>query len=342
MKLQPRSIESFLRKPDPKIRAVLFFGPDDGLVRDRAATLGRTVVADLSDPFRVADLPTRTLADDPARLMDEMAALALTGGRRLVRVRDAEDNSAAAFTALLKDPPAGDTLVVAEAGDLGPRSKLRVLFEGADNAAAVPCYVEDEASLGGVIEGLLRAEKLSVDGDALAFLAGNLVGDRMVARGEIAKLALYMGPGGGTVRLEDARACIGDSSTLDADEAVWAAADGNLPALDRALGRLFAEGASPVAILRAAQRHFHRLHLAVGQVAAGKPADVAVASLKPPVMFKLKNRMTAQVRRWQPGTVRQALDRLTDAEAECKRTNAPDVTLCARVLFQIGSLAGRR
>lgn len=341
MKLQPRSIPSFLRKPDPKIRAVLFYGPDGGLVRDRAATIGRTVVADVSDPFRVADFSSRSLSDDPARLIDEVAALSLTGGRRLVRVRDAEDNSAAAFTALLDHPPPGDTLVVAEAGELGPRSKLRVLFEGAENAAAIPCYVEDETSLGAVIHDLLRADGLTADDDAVAFLAANLVGDRMVARGEITKLALYMGKGQGRVRLEDAQASIGDSAVLDMDEAVWAAADGDLPALDRALGRLFAEGASPVALLRATQRHFHRLHLVVAQVAAGKPADTAVATLKPPVMFKLKNRLAAQGRRWQPGAMRQALDRLTETEAECKRTNAPDTTLCARVLFQIGSLARR-
>jgi len=46
VKLQPKAIDGFLRKPDPKIRAVLLYGPDSGLVRDRAQTLGRTVVPD--------------------------------------------------------------------------------------------------------------------------------------------------------------------------------------------------------------------------------------------------------------------------------------------------------
>lgn len=340
MKLQTRSIEPFLRNPDPKVRAVLLYGPDAGLVRDRAERLGRGVASDLSDPFRVAELSSRSLAEDPARLADEMAAIAFTGGRRLIRVRDAEDNATAAFTSLLDSPPPGDSLVVAEAGDLAGRSKLRALFEGSDHAAAIPCYVEDEASLGRVIADILGGHGLTADPDALGFLAGNLVGDRMVARGELEKLALYMA-GHTRVSLDDARACIGDSASPDPDEPVWAAADGDFAGLDRALGRLFADGMVPVPILRAAQRHFQRLHLVAAQTASGTSAEAAVDGLRPPVFFKMKPRMIGQGRRWSPALVRQALERLVEAEADVKRTNMPDLTICARVLFQIASMARR-
>ena len=49
-----------------------------------------------------------------------------------------------------------------------------------------------------------------------------------------------------------------------------------------------------------------------------------------------------KARHWSPNHVRQALERLVDAEADCKRTNMPDETLCARVLFQLASLGARR
>ena len=340
MKLQPRAIDSFLRRPDPKVRAVLLYGPDAGLVRDRAQTLARTVVDDLADPFRVAELYGRALVEDPARLADETAAIALTGGRRLVRIREADDPTAAAFAALFQSPPPGDSLVVAEAGDLSARSKLRLLFEDAEIGAAIPCYVDDEASLGPVLADLLRGHGLTADPDALAFLSGNLVGDRMVARGEIEKLALYMGEAT-RVHLEDARACVGDSAALEMDEPIWAAGDGDFATLDRSLGRLFAEGTSPVAILRAAQRHFQRLHLIGAQTAGGRSLEQAIGALRPPVFFKMRSRFTNQARRWSPAAVRHALDRLVEAEAECKRTHMPDETICARALFQVASLARR-
>src|SRR5207237_769197 len=82
-------IDGFLRRPDPQIRAVLLFGPDAGLVRERADTLARAICPDLHDPFRVADLTAAVLAADPARLADEAAQISLMGGRRVVRLREA-------------------------------------------------------------------------------------------------------------------------------------------------------------------------------------------------------------------------------------------------------------
>ena len=40
MKIQPARAEAFIAKPDPTIRAVLFYGPDAGLVRERATEAG--------------------------------------------------------------------------------------------------------------------------------------------------------------------------------------------------------------------------------------------------------------------------------------------------------------
>ena len=82
MKVSANEADRFARAPRAKIRAVLVYGPDAGLVRERAGILKRSVVEDPSDPFRVTELTGRQLSDDPARLADESAALALTGGRR--------------------------------------------------------------------------------------------------------------------------------------------------------------------------------------------------------------------------------------------------------------------
>ena len=82
MKLQFKQIEPFVKAPDPKARVILVYGPDDGLVRERAAAMGKTVVADLNDPFNAVTLDAGQLADDPARLMDEALAMSMMGGNR--------------------------------------------------------------------------------------------------------------------------------------------------------------------------------------------------------------------------------------------------------------------
>jgi DNA polymerase III subunit delta len=68
VKIEPRQAEAFLKKPDPKIRGVVVYGNDDGLVAERAMMLARTVCDDLKDPFRVVDIAGDALKNDPARL----------------------------------------------------------------------------------------------------------------------------------------------------------------------------------------------------------------------------------------------------------------------------------
>src|ERR1044071_6142465 len=146
MKLPAARVAAFLRRPDPEIRSVLFYGPDAGLVRERADAVARSVCPDLRDPFRVAELTAATLSADPARLADEAAQISLMAGRRVVRLRDASDQQAPLFARFLADMP-GDALIVAEAAELPSRSALRRAFEEAPHAAAIGCY-PDNAQMG--------------------------------------------------------------------------------------------------------------------------------------------------------------------------------------------------
>ena len=66
MKIEPRQVDAFLKKPDPKIRGVVIYGNDDGLIAERALALAKTVCEDLKDPFRVVDIGGDVLKGDPA------------------------------------------------------------------------------------------------------------------------------------------------------------------------------------------------------------------------------------------------------------------------------------
>ena len=341
MKIPPRDAERFVRSPDPAIRAALVYGPDGGLVRERAAALVRAIAEDPSDPFRVADLSGAQIKADPARLADEAAAMALTGGRRAVRLRDVDDGLAKLFKDFLAAPP-GDALIVIEASDLPARSALRKAFESADLGAALACYRDDDRSLPRVIEETLRALGFSATPDALAYLAANLGGDRQLTRRELEKLALYKGPEGGPIELADAEACVGDSAALSLDDLALAVGGGDLAQLERAFARSLQEGAHPVAALRAVARHFQRLHLVCGLAAQGKPLEQAMKALRPPVFWKLAERFQGQARGWPPAALARALARLLEAEADCKRTGAPAEALAARAMLEIAANAPTR
>jgi DNA polymerase-3 subunit delta len=330
-------VERFLAKPDPGVRAVLVFGADEGLVRERAARLGRTVVEDLNDPFRTAVLAVDALAAEPSLLADEAGALSLMGGRRLIRVRDGSDKIVRAVTLLL-DAPAGDSLTVIEAGDLTPRSSLRKLADEAASMAALPCYVEEEATLGRTLAAQIADSGKSIDPDALRLLAASVVGNRMQARGEVEKLLLFMGDRR-VISLADVSDTVADAASLDTDDALAAAMDANFPALDRCLARLAGDGAGGIALLRAAQAHFRRLHLTRARIDAGADRERALSQLQPPLFFKRKEAFGRDVERWPLARLRAALDRLVEAEAQSKRTGADDTLLAADALVAIARAA---
>jgi DNA polymerase-3 subunit delta len=333
MKITPAKASAFLKSPDPAARGVLIYGPDRGLARERLDVLTRTVVADLADPFRVTEFAAGALRDDPARLADEAAAQSLMGGRRVVRVLDAADGQTEAFKTFLEQTP-GEALVLALAGDLGPRSTLRRLFEGADTGAALACYVDDGMALEQVIRETLRPHGMTVGGDAMAHLLAHLGGDRLLTRAELDKLVTYKGEPG-EITLAEAAACVGDTAALGLDDLALAVADGDDARAHRVLDRLLRSGTGPVPVLRAVSRHFLRLHLAAGMVAAGRSPDQAVGALKPPPIFKQRDRITAQVRRWDRGRLGQALDMLLEAEGDCKGGGPTPEVVCSRVLLRL-------
>ncbi len=308
-KLDARRILSFLADPGP-CRAALLYGDDAGLVRERAEALQRAVLGGaMDDPFRLSDL-TREEAARSGVLAGEAAALALTGGRRVVRVRDATDAHAAG----LKDALAvrGDSLLILEAGELTARSKLRVLAEAAPEMQAIACYRERGEELAATIARLLREQGVQADPAALSYLAARLGEDRMLLRRAVEVLALYVGAGG-RVDEEAAAACVAEGAALDLDEALMAATMGDAAAADAALDAAFAEGANPVMVVRAALRHVQRLHEAV---AAGGNA----AMLRPPVFFRHKSAFDRALRLWSGAALEAAGAALLEAERRTKTT----------------------
>jgi DNA polymerase III subunit delta len=339
VKIAAAKADAFALAPDPAVRAVLVYGPDSGLVRERADRLAQSVVPDLSDPFLVADLASDSITSDPARLADEAAAMALTGGRRVVRVRDGTDGLATAVKNML-EMPAGDSLVILQAGDLSPRSALRKLFEGDAALAALPCYSDDTRDLDRLIHEVLAGASLSAAPEAAAYLSVNLGSDRGISRSELEKLALYA-HGAGQVTLDDAMAVVGDSAALTLDDLVYATADGDIATVDRTLHRSLQEGQASVAILRAVARHMLRLQVAADKVASGDPADRAMKALRPPVFFKRQTQFRRQLDAWRGARIARALDIVLAAERGCKTTGMPDTALCGRALMQIAALAQR-
>ena len=337
--LKTSDIDAFVARPDPSRPIVLVFGPDAGLVRERAAAIVAASVDNPDDPFSLARLDGDDLSSDPLRLVEEANTIPLFGGRRAVWLKLGSRNIVPAVEALLA-APSPECHVVIEAGDLKRNAPLRVLCERAKNAAALPCYSDSERDLVRLIDDEMRQSGLAIAPEARAALMPFLGGDRQASRNEIRKLALYA-HGRERVVLEDVLAVVADASALALDGVVDAAFAGRLAEVETLYGKARAAGAAPGAIVSAALRQVAQLHKVLLAIEDGAGADQAIGSLRPPAHFRRKPLIEAAVKAWSAQRLLGVMAQLNEAVLQTRRQPDSAETIAQRTLMSV-AMAGRR
>jgi DNA polymerase III subunit delta len=335
--IKPSEADAFVARPDPTRPVVLVFGPDAGLVSERANALIKSAVDDPNDPFALARLEGEELSAEPSRLVEEAQTVPLFGGKRAVWVKAGSRNIASAVEALLglRD---NDCRVIIEAGDLKRNAPLRALVERAKNAAALPCYADDERSRGRLIDDEMRAAGLTLAPDARAMLLPLLGGDRAASRSEVQKLALYA-HGEKQVTVEDVAAVVADASALAIDDIVDAAFAGKPAELERELAKARIAGTPAGSIFFAAQRQLAQLHRWRTAIESGD--NFSIDSAVPPAQFRRKKSVETALNLWTARRLVAAMAELAEAVLESRRNSVLADTVAERALLSLAIKARR-
>ena len=327
--------DTVLARPDRLPGVVLIFGEDSGLVSERVRALIQASVDDPDDPFSLVRIDGDEIAGDPARLLDEAQTMPLFGGRRAVWVRAGGRNFAPAVEALLALPKS-ECRVVIEAGDLRRTAPLRALCERAKNAAAVPCYADNDAALQRLVDTEMRAAGLSLKEDARNLLVTLLGGDRASSRSEIRKLILYA-QGASEIGVNDVTAVVSDASDPALDELMDAAFAGRTTDLDLLLNKMRDAGTPVGSIFFAAQRQLAQLHKWRTALEAG--AVSSADQLQPPVHFRRKDLVNEALQRWSAARLAAAMAELADAVLVARKTSSLAQAIAERALLSISRQA---
>jgi DNA polymerase-3 subunit delta len=339
-------VERFLNAPDRGVRVALIYGRDMGVVRERAVQLAGKIAERPDDPFDTATITDGDLDADPGRLPDELMALSLMGGRRLVRLRLGTEKASLDRLAAgaLERHAAGDfnpdAFFLIEAGNLGRDSALRRAAEKATAAAAIPCYEDEIGDLARLTREGLAKDKLSLNPEALDLFIRRLPHERGVVRREIERLALYLGPGSGTVgtaeMLTDFLGVEPEASLADAAQDAF----GGRPALAQAgLRRAAAEGEAGPAAVRAISIHLGRLRRTAILRLAG--AELAEAAKSAGVFWKNEKEFLRQARAWDLPHLDEIQPEVLAADRACKTTGSPDHLIAERLALAIAGRARR-
>jgi len=334
-------VDSWLARPDPAIQIVLLYGPDRGLVAERAKAFAGKTGLPLDDPFSVVRLDGSEV-DGQGRLLDEARTVPMFSDRRLLWVRNAgAQKGLADDIKVLAAEPARDAIILIEAGDLKKGVGLRATVEAAGNAMALPCYADEAKDIDAVIDDELRKAGMSMTLEARQALRRNLGGDRLASRGEIEKLVLYA-TGQKEIGLEDVRAMSGDVSGLSFDDAVDAMLEGKVGDFDVAFTRHCQSGGAPFLVLSSAMRQLQAMQVMRGQMeSGGRNAASVVAGARPPVFFSRRKLVEKALDRWSVEALSRALARLQSAVLQTRRRPDLSVPLARQALLGIAVESAR-
>lgn len=328
MKLNARNLASLISNPT-EYRALLLFGPDEGLARERKKQILESILGKNFDPMSVSDLDEASVIDDPASLADALSSFSLLSDKTVVTLRSSSDKIASIIESALEIDACKNFLLVS-AGDLSPRSNVRKLFEAGKNVAAFGCYSDDDRSLEQVIRGEFQKRGIHIEREAALYLSNQLGNDRSVTLREIEKIDLYLGEQRSLSR-EEAELLTGGNDKAAVDDLCRLVASGNTSAALTLCNRLFIEGNYPVTILRALSYYFEKLLSVKFLVKEGKSMDEAVASLRPPLFFKQKTSFESHLKRFSIEKLRSVMTLFTVTETRTKRTQDPYTILLSAI-----------
>ena len=339
-------IERFLRAPDPGVRAAVIHGRDLGVVRDRGRELVGRIVSNPDDPFDVAQLTDGDMDADAGRLEGELAAQSLMGGRRLVRLRFATEKAsldklaAEALTRHAAGELNPDAFLLIEAGALGRDSALRKAAEKAAGAVAIACYEDEPGDVARQVREALAKDNLALTAEALALFVARMPKERGVARQEIERLALYLGPGRGvTATPADLEPFLGVEPGASLGDAANDAFGGRLAEAQAGLRRAAQEGESGPAAVRMMSLHLALLRRILTLAKGGAGLQEATKAAR--VFWKQEREVLRQARTWTLEELDRIQPEILGADRLCKTAGSPDQLIAERLALAVASRARR-
>lgn len=302
--LKANEVDRFLKQKEWNVPLILIYGPDIGLVSERAGVIIKVASGNKDDPFNQTRFNSSDLIGDKARLAEEVLTVPLFGEKRIVWLKDG-NNSITDAVKMAVEANNDQALIVVEAGDLKKGASLRKFVESHKTAVAIPCYPDNARDLDRLIDEEIGLAKISISREARTSLHGLLGADRLASRGELKKLCLYAHEKQ-QIEVKDVEAVVGDASVLAMDSLVDSVILGNINEFDQTFNRLKASGTHASVIAGSMLKHLQWLQCARPELDKGRSADQIIASAVPPIYFRRRPLVARQIPIWNSNQLAKA------------------------------------
>ena len=318
---QPQ-IDVYLKKGSPEIKAFLLFGTNEGLISETCKKLALTVTPNPNDPFSGVNLSWDEIKSDVGILSSEYNAISLMGDRRVIILRNADNELVKTLKEILPSSNSDTLLIICGETNLNNKSSLVTFANNAEFMASFACYEDREETLSSSTRALLVEKGITYTPDAFRLLCSRLSSDRKFNANEIEKLITYVGTKK-HIEPKDVIEVVFDQSSSGADDLCFFIFSGQKTEALKSLKHLLQEGTEPVQIIRNLMYHTDTLLKGKALTEKGELSSKAIEKILPKRLFYRYNLGAKQIDKWSKDRLFDVIELLYKAERSCKTTNIP-------------------
>ena len=315
-------LDSYLKKGNSEIKAFLLYGANEGLISEVSKKLALTVTENLNDPFSAVNLSWDDIKADTGILSSEYNAMSLMGDRRVITLRDVDNELTKSLKEILPDSKSDTLLIICGGSNLNNKSSLVTFASNSDFMAAFACYEDREETLVASTKALLVEKGITYTSDAFKLLCSRLSSDRKFNVNELEKLITYVGTKK-HIEPDDVISVVFDQSSLGSEDLCYYTFSAKKNEALKSLKHLLQEGSEPVQIIRALMYHTNNLLAGKALTESGETPSNAIKKVLPKRFFYRYDEGAKQISMWSKDRLFDVMELLYKAERSCKTNHIP-------------------
>ena len=226
-----------------------------------------------------------------------------------------------------------NVVVIINAGILETRSKLRSLFEKKENLICIPTYPDNYESLSKLATIFFRKENISVSQQNINIIVDKCNGDRKYLNNELNKIKNYTLKNK-KISTQEILKLVNLSENYELSELIDNCLAKNKNKIINILNENNYSTEDCIMILRTFLSKTKRILKLAIKLEETKDINKTIDSAKPPIFWKDKEIVKAQLKKWKPKKIKDLIKNINDVELKIKKNYNNSILIITNFILE--------